>query len=398
MNPAGDRPDAILQRVLLLLAPAIAMVVGTEFIVVGLLPRMAADLDLPLATAGQLTAWFALAAAVAGPFVTLVASRRAPRAVLIVVLLLYAAGNAVVAITSSFVWMLVARIAQGAMLPAFISVGAAEVARLAAPDARGQALARANLGFVLGVLMALPAGIALAQRVDWRLPFGVLAVAPVLMAGGIAALFPRSHTQASAPAAHAPGLLRNGVFVAHLLLSAVLFAAMFSAYTFLGVWLERVMGLDGDGVALALLVFGAVGLAGNSLAGRVADRAPLRATVVAVLVLAVSVNAATWSHGLLAAAVPLALWSLTHTAGVTLSQVRVTLAGAGAPAFAMTLNVSAANLGIALGALAGGWAIDRWSLSALGVIPAILAVLVGTLAYGIDTARNLRMRGEPCRR
>ncbi|WP_342050729.1 MULTISPECIES: MFS transporter [unclassified Cupriavidus] len=394
MTPAGNRPDAALQRVLWLLAPAIALVVGSEFIVVGLLHRMAADLDLPLATAGQLTALFALAAAVAGPFVTLGAGRYAPRRVLIAGLVLFAIGNAVLAATSSFALMLLARIAQGAVLPAFISVGAAEVARLAPPDARGRALARANLGFVLGVLIALPAGIALAEGMNWRLPFIVLAVAPVLMAVAIAGLFPRADAHVAPAAANQLGLLRSGGFIGHLLASVALFAAMFAAYTYLGVWLESVLGLRGEGLALALLAFGAIGLGGNALAGRFADRTPLLATAVVVIALAVSVNAASWTHGLLAAAIPLAIWSLTHTAGVTLSQVRVTLAGAEAPAFAMTLNVSAANLGIALGASAGGWAIDRWSLSALGVVPGGLAVLVLGILYWLDAARSAGARAR----
>lgn len=394
MTPAGNRPDAALQRVLWLLAPAIALVVGSEFIVVGLLHRMAADLDLPLATAGQLTALFALAAAVAGPFVTLGAGRYAPRRVLIAGLVLFAIGNAVLAATSSFALMLLARIAQGAVLPAFISVGAAEVARLAPPDARGRALARANLGFVLGVLIALPAGIALAEGMNWRLPFIVLAVAPVLMAVAIAGLFPRADAHVAPAAANQLGLLRSGGFIGHLLASVALFAAMFAAYTYLGVWLESVLGLRGEGLALALLAFGAIGLGGNALAGRFADRTPLLATAVVVIALAVSVNAASWTHGLLAAAIPLAIWSLTHTAGVTLSQVRVTLAGAEAPAFAMTLNVSAANLGIALGASAGGWAIDRWSLSALGVVPGGLAVLVLGILYWLDAARGAGVRAR----
>lgn len=394
MTPAGNRPDAALQRVLWLLAPAIALVVGSEFIVVGLLHRMAADLDLPLATAGQLTALFALAAAVAGPFVTLGAGRHAPRRVLIAGLVLFAIGNAVLAATSSFALMLLARIAQGAVLPAFISVGAAEVARLAPPDARGRALARANLGFVLGVLIALPAGIALAEGMNWRLPFIVLAVAPVLMAVAIAGLFPRADAHVAPAAANQLGLLRSGGFIGHLLASVALFAAMFAAYTYLGVWLESVLGLRGEGLALALLAFGAIGLGGNALAGRFADRTPLLATAVVVIALAVSVNAASWTHGLLAAAIPLAIWSLTHTAGVTLSQVRVTLAGAEAPAFAMTLNVSAANLGIALGASAGGWAIDRWSLSALGVVPGGLAVLVLGILYWLDAARGAGVRAR----
>lgn len=136
------------------------------------------------------------------------------------------------------------------------------------------------------------------------------------------------------------------------------------------------MRLDIGGLALAFLLFGAVGVAGNFVAERVADRYPLVATAVTAVALAVAVNVAAWTGGsILAAVIPLAVWGLMHTAGVTLSQVRVTLAGATAPAFAMTLNISTANLGIAVGALAGGWAVDHVTMAGLGLMPATLTLV-----------------------
>ncbi|MBX5153963.1 MFS transporter [Rhizobium sp. NLR10a] len=60
-------------------APAITIVVASEFIVVGLLPLVSQDLRIPLAKEGELAGWWAFSAAVAGPFVTLLASWMAPR-------------------------------------------------------------------------------------------------------------------------------------------------------------------------------------------------------------------------------------------------------------------------------------------------------------------------------
>lgn len=377
MIPVDAEADRALRRALLLLAPAITLVVASEFIVVGLLPPIAAEFDVPLSTAGQLTAVFAIAAAVIGPFVTLAVSRVPPRTLLAAVLVLFGVGNGVIALASDFTLMLVVRGAQGALLPAFIGVGTAEVLRLAPVVSLGRALARANLGFVLGVLLALPAGIALAQGGDWRVPFAVLAIASLPVAVAAAMLFPHHHHSPPPRVVGHLALLRRPRFLGHLALSVTIFAAMFSAYTYLGAWFEDVLGLDVGGVALALLLFGAVGVAGNVVAERVAARFPLAATAFTSVTLAVAVNVAAWTGGSIPAAViPLAVWGVMHTAGVTLSQVRVTLAGATAPAFAMTLNISAANLGIAVGALTGGWAVDRLRMTGLGVMPAALTAVV----------------------
>src|SRR3546814_15762497 len=81
------------------------------------------------------------------------------------------------AIATDFDVLLLARAIQGATLPAFISVGASVVTRPAPPAQQGKGLARANIGSVLGILPALPAGTAPAQHGDWRVPFLVRALA-----------------------------------------------------------------------------------------------------------------------------------------------------------------------------------------------------------------------------
>ena len=383
MSLAGARSETVLNRALLLLAPAITIIVATEFIVVGLLPLISQDMQVPLAKAGQLTGWWAFSAAVAGPLVTLATSRLALKPLLIGTLLSFAVGNALMAFVSDFTILLVTRIVQGALLPAFIGVGAAIVTRLAKPDAQGKGLARANIGFVLGVLLALPAGVVLAQGGDWRLPFLVLAVLSLLTAALIGLFFPLLPHGKAPDIAGQLNLLRCLPFLANLALSVILFAAMFSVYTYLGAWIQEGLGLSFEFVALILLLLGVAGLVGNSIAGRIADDAPMRATVVSILILIGSINLAALAHqSILLATVPLALWGMSHTASVTLSQVRVTLAGRTAPAFAMTMNISAANLGIATGAFGGGWVIDNQGVNAIGIAPvgfAIIALLLAPL-------------------
>jgi len=393
MTPAGDRSAQALNRALWLLAPTVTIVVAAEFIVVGLLPLVAQDLRIPLAQAGALAGWFAFSAAVAGPFVTLFASRLSPRVILIATLLLYAVANAIVAVAQDFHVMLLARVVQGAALPGFVSVGASIVTRLAPPSEQGRGLARANIGFVLGVLLALPAGIALAQGGHWRLPLLVLAAASLPMAALVALVFPALPAGKAAGFGGQLGLLRQPAFLGHLGLSVLLFASMFAAYTYLGAWVEPALGLTAWGVALALFLFGVAGLFGNGLAGRAADRGPIRASIVAIVVLVAAVNLAALAHGsILLAAVPLALWSVAHTASVTLGQVRVTLAGRAAPPFAMTLNISAANLGIAIGTLGGGRVIDDHGIGAIGLAPIGFAILAVPLALLIARSAS---RGAP---
>jgi MFS transporter, DHA1 family, inner membrane transport protein len=95
-----------------------------------------------------------------------------------------------------------------------------------------------------------------------------------------------------------------------------------------------------------------------------------------------------YEHALLLA-VLLGIWGAAHTAAVTSCQVRVTLAGGHAPAFAMAMNISSANLGIALGAVFGGWVIGRAGVNAMGWSAASLVIVVAALA-GLTRALGRR--------
>jgi predicted MFS family arabinose efflux permease len=380
-DPTEAETERALRRVLILLTVASTIVVATEFIVAGLLPVLARDLQIGLAEAGHLVGAFALSAAVVGPWLTLAATRAPPRAVLAFSLLSFAGGNVVAVIAPSYGVLLTVRVVQGALLPVFISVGAAAVSALAPPERRGRALALANTGFVIGTIVAVPAGVALAAGAVWWPAFLALALLAFVAAGLMATSFPRVSVGRDRTIKQQAVLLLQPLFLSHLSLSVATFAAMFASYTYLAAWLEEVASLDGSGVAIALAGFGGAGLIGQAMATKVADRAPLRATVLVVATVALTgvCLSSVEAHPFLLALL-LGVWGAAHTAAVTLCQVRVTLGGGRAPAFAMAMNISSANLGIALGAVFGGWVVEHAGVNAIGYGAASVAMVVAALA------------------
>ncbi|BCJ07631.1 hypothetical protein PRtIB026_A26710 [Pseudomonas sp. RtIB026] len=172
-------------------------------------------------------------------------------------------------------------------------------------------------------------------------------------------------------------ILKDRRFIAHVLLSALVFTAMFTAYTYLAEILEQLAAVPANAVGWWLMGFGLVGMLGNALAGRIVDRSPLRATLLLLAMLALGMGLVTPVIGnplLLVGA--LALWGIAYTALFPVCQVRVMRAGAKAQALAGTLNVSAANAGIAAGAALGGAAIQGLGLAALGYVACGFAVVV----------------------
>lgn len=394
MTPGSAEASRALRRAVPLLAAGNLVVVLSEFAVVGLLPALARDLDVPLAEAGALVTAFALASALLGPPLTLAAAALPPRPVLAGALLAFALAGLAAALWPGYWLLLAVRLLQGALLPVFVSLGNAAVAGLAGPARAGRALARLGVGVVVALALAAPLGAALAERLGWT---GVY----LLLAGlGLAASLALGLALPSLPAAgrRSPaaqaGILRRPVFHLHLLLSALCFTALFAGYSYLAAFLERTAGLRPDGTALALLGFGAAGLAGNWLGGRLAERGATAATALAAAaVLAAGALLAPAATRLWLLLPLLGLWGAAHSAAFLVCQARVMQAGPEAPAFASSLNIALANLGVALGALAGGWAGARFGLEAIGTTTAALAA--PALALSLALLRPGRANPAP---
>jgi predicted MFS family arabinose efflux permease len=232
----------------------------------------------------------------------------------------------------------------------------------------------------------------------WRLPLLSLSALAAVAAGFVWAFFPRftngppTNESYAPPARRQAGILLQRGFQTHLLLTVCVFAAMFAAYTYLAAWLHQIVGLENRGVAVALAGFGLAGLIGNAVVARLADRSVIGMTVLVVfMVAAAAVGLSVTYEHMLIMALLLALWGAAHTAGVTLCQVRVTLAGGSTAAFAMAMNISAANLGIALGALAGGIVVERAGVNAIGWGAAILfsgVLVTAAAAYWVNRLRR----------
>lgn len=381
-------PARTLTRAAAVLSFATAVVVTTEFIVVGLLPEMARDLEVSVAAAGWFVTWFALASALLGPPLTIAASRVEPRRVLAAVSLVFALGNLAATVAPSYLVVVAVRVVQGAALPVLVSIGSAVIASMAGPGREGRAVSLVYIGVVIAIVIAVPAGVVLADAGGWPLSFAVLAGLGLVGALLLGTSFPRHETSRPVSIKAQAMILRRPVLQAHLLLSALLFTAMFATYSYLAAFLETVAGFDGTRVAAALMGFGLAGVLGNWVTGRVVDRGPTVATAGVAAILMLAMAAVSLVRGELILLLPLlAVWGAAHTAAFLLCQVRVMLAAPTAHAFASSLNIAACNLGIAAGAVAGGWVVDHHGVAMIGFGGAALA------ACALIAALAVRWRG-----
>lgn len=389
-NESTSHPDSRLAGRLAIFALTLAafVIVTTEFIIVGLLPALSKDLGVSVAMAGQLVTLFAFTIALAGPFMTAWLSRYERRRLFVVMALAFALCNASAALAPSYWALVVARVIPAALVPVFWGIGSEAAAQLVSREKAGKAVAHVYFGVTAALLFGIPLGTVLGNAIGWRGAFWILAALSLGMIPLLLLALPRIPAGARQNMGSQVSLFKSAFFLANLGLSLAIFTAMFAAYTYLADLLERSAGVPAAHVGWWLMGFGTVGLVGNYLAGCLVDKHEQKASVLFCTLLAVGVVSASFvAEQSLPFVAALAVWGIAHTALFPLSQIRVMNAATTGKALAGTLNISAANAGIGLGALLGGWAIGHGgiTLACLGA-----GVLIGACAIATPLVESRR--------
>ncbi|NYE63743.1 putative MFS family arabinose efflux permease [Duganella sp. 1224] len=360
----------------ILLAVAAFVIVTTEFLIVGLLPALARDLHLAVATTGQLVTLFAVVVMLCGPFLTAWLANVERKRLFVAILLVFAASNALAALAPNGWVLALARLLPALALPVFWGTASETAAQIAAPGQDGRAVSRVYLGISGAMLFGIPLGTLASDAIGWRGAFGLLAVLSLLIAVLLAAYMPSVRAHHPVRMADQARILKSRFFLANVALSVLVFTAMFTGYTYLAEMLEKSAGVPPALVGWWLMGFGAVGLLGNWLGGLWAGQRPLATTAAFCLVLAAGMAASMALAGRGAWFVlALAVWGIANTALYPVCQIRVMQAATQAQALAGTMNVSAANGGIALGALIGGISISALGVANIGYVSGVMALL-----------------------
>jgi len=382
---ATTQPGAAMS--ILILAIAAFVIVTTEYLIVGLLPALSRDLGISISAAGQLVTLFAFTVMLFGPPLTAWLSHLDRKKLFVGILVVFAASNALAALAPN-IWVLaLARFIPALALPVFWGTASETAGQLAGPAKAGQAVSRVYLGISAALLFGIPLGTVAANSIGWRNSFWMLAVLSLLMAAALWALMPAVARSPRMDFRAQARLFREPYFLGNVVLSVIVFTAMFSAYTYLADILERLAGIAPAQVGWWLMGFGAIGLVGNWLGGKAVDRAPVMATAIFAGLLAIGMALSVPAiHSTLMFCAVLALWGIAYTALFPICQVRVMKSATHSQALAGTTNVSAANAGIGIGAMLGGAVIPTLGLDKIGYIAAaiaLLAVLVAPLVAGL---------------
>lgn len=375
---------------------------STEFVAMGLLPQLAADLlpgvwavsqEQAVSQAGMLISAYALGVVVGAPTIAAAAARWPRKRLLLTLLVAFTVGTIGSALLPSFPLVLAARFVAALPHGAYFGIASLVAADLMGPGKRGKGVAFVLSGLTIANVVGVPAITWVGQVAGWRTAYLVVAVLFALTVVAVQLLVP---AQPGNPAATVRNELRAfgrlQVWMT-LLVGAIGFGGLFAMYSYISPLATEVTGLPLGAVPWILVVIGLGMTVGNLVGGWAADRDVRRALVVFFAGVGVSLIGLALSASSVVGLVVFAFLSAGFSAAASPAiQTRLMDVARDSQTIAAALNHSALNIGNSVGAALGGLTIAAglgylspiWV--GVGLTAAGIVLAVGSIA--IDRARG----------
>ncbi|NQE63514.1 MFS transporter [Caulobacter sp. RHG1] len=348
----------------------------TEFIIMGLLIQVSADLGVSISAAGLLMTGYALGVFVGAPILTLATRRLPKKTTLLVLMAIFTLGNVLAALAPTYGILMGARLVTALAHGTFFGVGSLVAVSLVAPERKASAISIMFTGLTLATLLGVPFGAWLGLAFGWRAAFWAVGAVGAVALVVLAVLVPSAQEKVEpAPLREEFAVLARPQVQLGLAMTVLGFGGVFAVFTYIQPILTELAGFSKEAVSPILLVFGAGLVAGNLAGGRWADKGLNAALVGTLVLLTLVMGASAFAfHSAVGAVIAAFLLGAAAFATVAPLQMRVlSQAGGAGQGLASSLNIAAFNLGNAFGAWLGGAVIDHGP--GLAAVPLIAAAV-----------------------
>lgn len=360
--------------------------IGTEtFMISPLLPQIAADVTVSVPRAGQLVWTFALAYALSSPLLTALTGRLDRRRLLIGSLGFFALANIIACVASDFETLMLARVLLAFSAGLYVPGANALAGAIVRPEQRGRALAIVAGGLTAAIALGVPLGAVAGETAGWRSTFaGVACLAAIAMLGlkiGLPKAFGKGLHAATLRERLA--VIKEPNVLAGLIVTTIWATGLYTAYTYLAVFLTSATTIQGSQISLVLFAWGVAAAAGVYVGGRATDKLGAVSVLMPALLLLTaafaSLSAISAMLGRSVAVLPVLVtvivWGISSWAFYPAQQANlIHLAGVRVASVALSLNASFLYIGFSMGAALGAFTLAHASPGDLGWVAALCEV------------------------
>jgi predicted MFS family arabinose efflux permease len=380
---------------LTILAAAAFTYVTAELLPVGALPAIAHNLNVSLVLVGTLLSWYALVAALTTIPLVRWTAHLPRRRVLLLSLTCLTASQLISALAPNFAVLAAGRVLCAITHGLLWSVIAPIATRLVPPSHAGRATMSIYFGTSLALVVGSPLTAALSLMWGWRLAVVCITVAAAVVTVAARVMLPEMVLTEDQLAHVGPRSRhhRNGRLITVSVLAMIAVTGHFVSYTFIVEIIRDVVGVRGPNLAWVLAAYGLAGLLSVPLVARPLDHRPRRAVILCmagltaafVVLTALALGGRSAATTAVIGIAAIVLWGAMATAVSPMMQSAAMRSGADDPDGASGLYVTAFQVGIMVGSLAGGLLYER----SVALMLTASAVLMGGALAGIAAHRQL---------
>lgn len=354
----------------------------TEFVMMGLLPDVAADLKVSIPTAGYLISAYAIGVVVGAPLLVIAGRNIPPKKMLVMLSLMLMAFNALSIIAPGYNLLFVSRFLSGLPHGAFFGVGAVVASRLADKGKEARSVAVMFSGLTLANVIGVPLGTWVGHNLNWRYTFVIIAAIGLITAISMMVWMPKTEQEKTGSIKTQLGFFAKPQAWLIIFITAIGTGGLFCWMSYIAPLLTKVSGFDAEYVPYILMVAGVGMVVGNLMGARLADRfSPAYCVLTMLIAMGIALTGVYILSG--NQYISLALVFITGCLAFTLIapiQMLVIQTAKGAEMIGSATIQASFNIGNALGAFLGGLPLAAGYSYASPNIVGVIMALAGAAA------------------
>lgn len=365
----------------------LSFALGTcEYVIIGILPNIASDLNVPITQAGLLISVFAIVYSVSAPVVTAFLSRFPRHKTMLTLLALFVCGNIACMTAVNYDMMVAARVFLAIVSSVLISISMTFAPDVAMRRYTSSVISLIFAGFNIASVVGVPLSMFITQFTSWRAAFAFITLVGIAIFVLVLKHLPRKSLPPTNNILGQLVLLTDRRII--MAAAAMIFSgsASYCFYTYLTPILTEKLGLDESMLSLAFIIFGVAAIISNltsPLLNRVGGMRNLWIVFALQTVASIALTF-TMTYFIAGSITIFALGILMYLLNTPTQMYYLQISKKfypGTLALAGSLTSSAYNVGIALGAFAGSFSVDVFGLDSVGIAGGVFALLATAISY-----------------